>query len=885
VRTLLSRIAGTFRRRRLEEEFDEEVREHIGLLERRYIRQGMAPEEAHYAARRQFGGVTQMKEELRDRRALPFFDLLARDARHAFRQLRKSKGFTATAALTLALGIGSSTAVFAVLNAVVLRPLPFAQPGRLMAFRPMDRRGAPHRTVLSYPNFFDYRRENRVFERLVCYRADRYTLTDSLPAIQAPGQVVSWDLFPLLGVQPALGRGFRPEEERAGSLVVVLSDRLWRSRFGADPAILGRRVRINGGLYSVVGVAPAGFHFPVDDPSVDLWTTLADDSGPSNATPLTAQRGARVLFAIGRLKPGVTVERARAQMDQVAAALAQQYPDEDKYLTATWIVPELESLTGSSRRSLWILLGAVGLVVLIACANVANLLLVRSTERAREFTVRAAMGASRPALVRQLLIESLALGLVASAGGVALALGILKAILPLAGESLPRIAETGIDAQVLAFAALLTTATCVLFSVAPAFQVARTDLASAIKGSAANIARGHNRFRSALITGQIALGLLLLMGAELLIVSFVQLSHRDPGFRADHLLTFDFALPDTASKAPQQIAFCDRLLEGMRTIPGVRAAAMGGPLPLEGDQLSVGFNVEERPAASLSDWPSTNIAIVTPGYFRTIGIPLLQGRDFTEKDDAKAPRVLIVNEAFARKFFPGERAIGKRIEPGANDGQTPQGMREIVGVVGNARQFALDADPAPVYYAPSKQFFWGNGTIVLHTAVPPASLVAAARTALVHLDAHAPMFRVRTGEERAAAAIARPKFQMALMAAFAAVALLLTMSGLYGVLSYSVSRRLREIGVRIALGAGRRAVLGLVLREAMRMVALGLALGLAGATIVRRLVEGIVFGIRPGDPLFLAAACVTMALTSLAAAYVPAARAASVDPMRTLRTE
>jgi predicted permease len=872
----------TFRRRRLDEEFEQEVQGHLELLAERFVRQGMEPVEAIYAARRQFGGVTQVKQDQRDRRALPV-DMLVQDLCHASRQLRKAKGFTLTASVMLALGIGASTAVFAVLDTVVLRPLPYAEPERLMAFRSMDRRATPHPTSLSYPNFFELRKQNRVFGHLVSYRASRFTLTDSVPAIQVAGMIVSWDLFQLLGVQPQLGRGFLPEEERPGTHVVVVSHSLWQNRFGGDTRILERPVQINGIPHLVVGVAPAGFEFPVDNPSVQLWTTLAKDA-TAEFTPMTEQRGARVLDVIGRLKPGVSADQARAQMDLIAGALARQYPNHNENLATTWVQPELERLTGSRRRPLWILLGAVILVLLIACANVANLLLARSTERVREFAVRTALGASRLAIVRQMLVESLALGLLGAAGGMLLAAGALNAVLPLAGESIPRLAQASIDARVLAFSALIAVLTSVLFSLAPAFQAGGADPSGGLKEGTRTVAQGQHRLRSALVVGQITLGLVLLVAAQLLMASFLRLVQRDPGFRAERLLTFNVGVSASGYDKAALVVFCDRLLERLRAIPGVQAAAMGMPLPLEGHQMSVGFDIEERPAPP-PERPVSDIAIVTPGYFGAMGIPLLQGRDFTERDDADAPRVVIVNQAFARKYFPGEQVIGKRIEPGATNGDEGTRMREIVGIVGDAKQAALTMDPDPIYYFPYQQLSWGTGTIVLRTTIAPLELESAVRAALARLDRQAAMYEVRTGEERARAAIASMRFLTTLVGSFAAIALLLTVFGLYGVLSYAVARRRREIGVRIALGAERRKVLGLVLRDAAQLVATGLTLGLVGTVACARLLETILVGVQPRDPVIVAGACCVLGITSMAAAYIPAARAASVDPIQALRSD
>ena len=430
---------GALRRDRLEHDSDDEIRAHLEMLTERFMARGMPRQEAYYAARKQFGGITQLRQDLRERRALPPIDVLVQDVLHAFRQLRKAKGFTAAAALTLALGIGASTAVFAVVDAVILRPLPFAHPDRLVSVRSVDRRG-PHPTNLSYPTFFDFRAQNRVFEHLVAYRDSRFTLSDSLPAIQVIGEIVSWEMFPLLGAQPQIGRGFLPDEEQPGHYTVMLSDSLWKSRFGGNPSIIGKSIRIDGHASIVAGVAQPGFRFPVDTPDVQLWTTLAEDSTRTEYDPLSEQRGARVLDCIARLKPGISATQAQAQMDVIATGLARQYPDDAGNVPTTLVVPELEQLVHNYRSGLWILLGAVGLLLLIGCANVANLLLARATGRAREFALRSALGGSRGALARQLLLESLALATLAVAGGVLLAVGILRLILPMVGDNIPRFA-------------------------------------------------------------------------------------------------------------------------------------------------------------------------------------------------------------------------------------------------------------------------------------------------------------------------------------------------------------------------------------------------------------------------------------------------------------
>jgi predicted permease len=474
LRRMLSRIWPTIQRRGVEQDFAQEIDEHLGLLTERFIEQGMSPEEARYAARRQFGGVTQLRENLQERRSLPQFEILWRDIRYALRQLWNAPAFTIAAVLTLALGIGANTAVFAVVDAVVLRPLPYPEAQRLVAFASWETaHGAPHPEGLSYPNFLDFRSANRVFEHLVCYRDSEFAIDGATQAIHVDGEIVSWDLFDALHVSPELGRSFLPEEEKEGTHVAVLGHELWQTQFGADPSIVGRPMTINGTSFNIVGIAPAKFQFPQNNPAIQLWTTLAVDATRSEFDPLTAQRGARVLDVIGRLKNGVSVDVARAQMDSIAAGLAAQYPGENKNRASTFIIPELERLVGHTRQPLLMLLAAVLLVLLIACANIANLVLARSVERQREMAVRSAIGASRFSVIRQLLTESLTLALIGGIAGVLLAFACLRVFLPLAGDSIPRISQATIDSGVLAFSIGLAVFTCILFSLAPALQLTK----------------------------------------------------------------------------------------------------------------------------------------------------------------------------------------------------------------------------------------------------------------------------------------------------------------------------------------------------------------------------------------------------------------------------
>jgi putative ABC transport system permease protein len=683
-----------------------------------------------------------------------------------------------------------------------------------------------------------------------------------------------------------LGRGFLPSEEAAGTRVVVLSHTLWQTQFGGDRGIVGRTITLDREPYTVIGVAPAGLAFPVSKPDIQFWTTIATDrEAPPGDTPVTEQRGNHMLRALGRLKRGASVEQARADLNVIAAALAKQYPNSNTNDPQASVRPELETLVGESRTPLLILLGAVGLVLLIACANIANLLLARTANREQEMAVRAAMGASRRRVVRQLLTESLLLAILGGAAGMLLAEYAMGVVLPLGAHGIPRLAQTSIDGRVLGFSLLLTFLTSVFFGLAPALRASKVDLASSLKEGSRGSSRKHDRIRGALVIAQVTLGLVLVTGAGLLMASFLRLERSDLGLKPDHLLTFWFSLPEPQYNTAQQLAYYDQLLEHMRTLPGVESAAGVWPLPLGGDDLTVSFNIEERPTAQ-PNRPSARVAFATPSYFPTAGIPLLKGRLFNDHDDAKAPRVLIVNKAFADKFFPREDVIGKRITSGASaPGERNGIIREIVGVVGSAKLFAMDAEPEPIYYFPYKQLPWQAPPAILRTAVPPRMLKSAVRKEMTELDPLVPVFQIRTMEELLSAQITEPRFHTVLLGCFAGVALLLTVVGLYGVMAYSVTRRTREIGVRMALGASRAIVLGMVLKQAIVLLSAGLALGLAASLATDRLLQSMLFRVSPVNPLVLGLSGLLVALTGFLAAYLPARRAAKVDPMVALRYE
>jgi putative ABC transport system permease protein len=870
--------------RRLDRDLSEEIRQHLEERAEELTQNGMSGEDARLAARREFGNVAKLQEDSREVWRWNLIENFFTDLRYAFRQLRKSPAFTAAAVLTLALGIGANTAVFSVVNAVILRPLPYPESGRLVSVQSIDIRGTPHPAVLSYPNFFDFRKYNHVFENIVSYHDSDFALSGGGTAVHLTGEVVSADLFKALKVQPALGRGFVTQDEKAGQRVVVLSHALWKERFSGDASLIGRSIILDTEPYTVIGVMPPGFIFPAGNPKVQLWTTLARDAGDGTASPMTEQRGARFLNAIARLKPGVAIETAHAELDTLAAMLARQYPDDNKNVPSTIVMPELDQLSGDARRPLLILLGAVGLVLLIACVNIANLLLARTAEREREFAVRAAIGASRRTIVRQLLTESLALAMLGCLAGLLTALACVDLLLPFAGDSIPRLRQATLDPKVLSFSVLLALLTAVVFSFAPALRLSRAELVGPLKEGQRGSTLGRDRLRSGLVIAQITLGLVLLSAAALLVASFLHLLRRDPGFRPEQVLSFSMSVPDVRYPDDKQVALMDRLFERLRSLPGATTVAAGVPLPLSGSQMTVSFNIEERPAPVFNR-PRSDIAIVTPGYFRTLGIPLLEGRTFTERDDAKANQVVIVNRAFADKFFPGENVVGKRIQPGASNrsGETP--MREIVGVVGNARQSPLGSGPEPIYYFPYRQLVWFVPPVVIRTSLPAVTMESAVRSAVASIDPEIPIHDLATMEDILSEGVARPRFQMLLLASFAAIALLLTLVGLYGVLAYSVLKRSREIGVRVALGASRAKVLGMILKQAAFLVGAGVALGLVGAIAAGQVLGSMLFGVNPRNPLLLAIACGAITLTAASAAYLPARRAASIDPMQALRNE
>ena len=806
------------------------------------------------------------------------------DFRYAIRQLRKRLGFTAVVIATLALGIGANTAVFSVIDAVMLRPLPYDQPERLVEAESLSSR-EPGGGALSYPDFFDWRSQNHTLSHLVSYHNTSYTLTDVDRPIEIEGSAVSWDLLPTLGATAELGRGFLAEEEKTGTRVVLISHGLWASQFGMDKNILGRQLKFNGNLFTVVGVMPPSFHFPMDQHQTDFWTTIAVDNDPTEPEPVFTQRGAHFLGVIGRMKPGVTIEQVDQDVKTIAANLAKEYPNTNTRHDTARAQGELAWLIGDTRPALLLVFGAVALVLLIACGNIANLMLARMRERQREIAMRSALGAARSRIIRQLLVESFVLSVIGGIVGAGLAFLCTPVVLRLIGDSVPRAADAGVDLRVLAFSLLLSLAAGLIFGIIPAIVSSRTDMISTMKEGGRGEVAGRDWLRSALIVGQVALGLVVTAGAGLLITSFTNLRHTNQGFNPQHLLTLTFETPDSRYKMTRTQFYRD-YFEKVRALPGVQSAGGVLIMPMTNDEARISFEDPEHPLPP-GQHNAAEFTPVSPQYFGTMQIPLLEGRDFTERDDAKSTQVIIVNQTFARKFFPGENALGKKIKPGAGNGdKAGPPMREIVGIVGDIRLSATQRDLKPAMYVPSAQLdTWCCLYTIVRSNVDPISLAQSIRQIVSSMDKEIPVTRVRMMDELVSLELSQPRFTMTLLGTFAGLAITLTIVGLYGVMTYSVTRRTREIGVRMALGAQRMMVLAMILRDAAILLVTGIVAGIGAVLAFASILKTMLYGTGPRDPIVLTLVCVGVAFAGLVAAYIPAFRAARIDPMVALRYE
>ena len=871
------------RRRQIYRDLADEIQQHLDEKTEVLVAEGMSREEAARVARREFGNMTRIEERGREAWIWPQAENLWADVKYAIRQLAKNSGFAVAAILTLALGIGATTAMFSLVNAVLLRPLPFPEQDKLMWLAQQDH-SLPGTVPesLSYPDYFDWRAQNHTFAGMASYAGGGVTLESNGESQRVEGQTVSSNFFQVLGVAPILGRDFRWEDEKAGNRAVMLSYSLWQSMFGSAREIVGATITIDGRACTVAGVMPKGFQFPVESPGAGLWMSVAEDAEAKK----TIQRGFDVLRVVGRLKGGVTVEQAKADLSLIAGNLAKQYPDSNKLYSSALVEPELQQLTGDTRPALRVLSGAVALLLLIACANVAGLLLARSSRRSAEFALRAALGASRLAIVRQVLVESLMLSLGGGIAGVALAYALVHAIVTLVPLDIPRMQQASVDGSVLAFTVAVCLITGVLLGVLPAWRMSRSTPAMALREGSRTVAgeNGKNRVHNGLVVAQTAIGLVLLVSSGLLVRSFVQILKVNPGFDARHVWTARTGVSFNKLTHDQHFHFYQQLIGRVSSMPGVQSVSAGWPLPMSSFAATISFNIQGRPMAR-GDEPSEAMNLAMPGYFETMRIPLLTGRMFGEQDGLKSPPTIIINEAFAKKYFPMENPIGKHIQVRLGDDVFEQSIREVVGVVGDLKQKGLTAAAEPQYFLPYAQAVVTNPYLVVRTSGEPAGMEAGIRAAVHEMDKSVPVYQVATLEDYVSKSAAGPRFQTFVLSCFGTIALVLAAIGLYGLLSYIVVQRTLEIGVRMALGAQKRQVLGMIVRRGVKLALMGAAAGLAISAMVTRLLSGMLYGVRPFDPATFITMTLLLLVVSAAASSLPAYRAARMDPMQTLREQ
>jgi predicted permease len=814
------------------------------------------------------------------------------EIRFTLRQLRKAPGFAITVLLTLALGIAATTVIFSVVDAVLLHPLPLPEPDRLVSLDTLERPSgstgvATIRNETSYPNFFDWRSQSKSFSSMASYGSGGVILgadSDS-PARHLNAIIVSSGFFTTLGVQPELGRDFTCAEEMPGAHVVVLSHSLWQTQFAGDRSILGKTVVLSDINYTVVGVMPAGFDFPVTNHWSELWISMARDAEGEN--PSTQQRGWNQVSVVGRLRPGVTLAQAKSEMDAIQSGLATRYADEDANQTAVSIQPQLQDIVSDVQTPLRILFAAVSCLLLIICANVAGMLLTRTSQRRSELAIRSALGATRSQILRQLLIESLVLSLAGGAFGIIASSALLKALPSLLPWGLPRAQEITLSGEVLAFAVALSILTGLLFGVLPAWQASRQDPAKALGDSVRGGLGGrrHYRLQSTLVVSQTALSLILLVVAGLLLHSFDRILKVDPGFSPQQMLTFRLAISPKRYSHQQKVSLLRQLIPSLTALPGVQSATAAYPMPLTEGDIHISFSIAGRPTTP-GNAPSARVSLIEAGYFQTLHIPLKQGRFFlSSEQDEKAPPVVIVNEAFARRFFPGQDPIDHHIRSGLGAGDTPP-MRDIVGVVGDVKRASLNEPPTPEYYIPLEQApVVANPVFALRVAGNPDSYANTIRATIAKLDKSVPAYRLQSYEEDVARITAQQRFQALLISAFAAVALLLAALGLYATLSYMVAQRTTELGLRIALGAPRANVLQLMLFRGLKLAGLGLIAGLALAAVLSRYLIGLLYAVKPLDFATFAIMTAILLAVSATASILPAWRAAMLDPIESLRNQ
>ena len=869
------------RRDRADSELSDELRFHIERAIAANIAAGMPPEEARRAALREFGGVDQIREECSDTRRVNWLADFVQDVRYGARMLRKSPGFTAVAVLTLALGIGANTAIFSVVYAVLLKPLPYPRPSQLVVISDSNPQQGIRNGGTSYQDFRELRDENDIFAEIGGLTGHDLTLTGHGDPFQVNTAGTTPGLLAAMGVKPLLGRIFLPQEGKLGAApVVVLSENLWRDRFGADPHVIGTTVNLDMRAFSIVGIMPSSFRYPFFT-AEQIWIPVQHDPlfGPFMTHP-----DFRFLAITARLKPGVSIAEAQAELDTISARIARKFPADDKGFEFG-LAPLQQDLVGGKRMALLVLLGCVGLVLLIACANISNLLLARATSRAREMAVRSALGAGRLRIVRQLLAESAVLGVVGAIAGILLAYWGVHALASLVPKDLTELHAITLDGWVFAFALVLAVVASIIFGLAPAFFAADFRLTAGLKENTSRAGDSRQWTRTVLAAAEIALAMLVLVAAGLLGRSFLTLTSVNPGFDPNHVVKAEIDLPRFQySTLAQWSAFGDDLLRRVQAQPGMHDSAIGIPLPLAHAVVpTLPFDMPggapPRPGTSRT----ADYVAASPEYLHVMEIPLIRGRWFNEQDRLGAPLVTVISEAFAHHYFPNEDAIGKDLSfafpPAA---AVP---RQIVGIVGDVRDTSLGRDPSPMMYVPFAQApFWG-AEIVVRSNLSAGEIAKTIRSQVDHIDKNLPIEGVQTMDAAIGATLTQTRFRASLVGLFGLMALILAAAGIFGVIAYSVSRRTHEIGIRMALGASGGNVTRMILSESARVIFVGLAIGVAGALAVTRLLSSLLFAISPADPLTFAAVGGILALVALAAAYVPARRAMRVDPIIALRHE
>ena len=879
---LSDRLRALRQRETVINDIDREMRLHLEMQVDENIKAGMSPEEAREKAMRSFGNVNRAVDAAYDVKGGGVFETLSQDIRYGIRMLAKHKAFTSVAVITLALGIGANTAIFSVVNELLLRPLPYRDAERIVMLWEVSPSGRRQNTT-SRTNFRAWRDQSTSYEQIAAFSDQRLNLTGDGEPEELSVQLATPEIFKVLGVDPILGRTLTPED--ANSEVAVLSYGLWQRRFGGQSNVIGQTITLSGYKFSIIGVMPPSFQFHIKNRSgtgrpAELWTTL-----PMLGTSTENQRG-RFLSVVGRLKDGVSVEQAGAELRTIEKRLSDEVPQYNKDYSAE-VLPLREQFFGNVRRPLWLLLGAVGFVLLIACANVANLLLSLASTREKEIAVRAALGARRTRIVRQLLTESVLLALLGSVLGLGFAWVGIKALVAISPRDLVSLQSVGLNMTVLLWTLGVSLLTGIIFGLAPALHISRLNLNDSLKEggkSESGQASGSRRLRSALVVSEIALAVVLLASAGLLIRSFMRLQQVDRGFETDNILTMVIRLPDAGyQEEAQLVTFFNQALERVRHLPNVRSAGMVNFLPLYGGLGSAtGFKILGRPEPPPGQEPGCDVRVADAGYFQTLCIPLLRGRNFSDAEQREAKRVILINEALAREHFPNEDPIGRRLDVAMFENPTPA---EIIGVVGNVRYDSLIDESPPAVYFPHPDLAYPFMTLAIRTDGDPAAIAPSVQREIRAVDPNQPLSDVRTMNQVMSEWVSRSRFNTLLLGLFAALATLLSAVGIFGVMNYSVALRTREIGLRLAVGAQPRQVLLLILKQGLLLTIVGVVLGLAAAFALTRLLSGLLFGVTAVDATTFTTISLLLVIVSLVACYLPARRAMRIDPLQALRYE